>query len=60
MSPKSHTADSDTLCRIRQRDTGAIREITEAQWKKDSKALRAEGFIRVDDDDQPLPDEDEA
>jgi hypothetical protein len=51
--------DPDATCRIRQRDTGAVRVMPSAQWHKDEKTLRAQGFVPVDEDDQPLPDEDE-
>jgi hypothetical protein len=49
-------ADDEKPVRIRQRDTGGIREIAAEQWKKDGKALRAEGFVLVDENDQPLPE----
>jgi hypothetical protein len=59
MSPKSSAENpkpsaETAIVRIRQCDTGGIRELPEAQWRKDEKTLRAEGFIPVDANDQPL------
>ncbi len=43
---------------MRHRDTGAIRELSPAQWREARLALEAEGFMRVigpDDLDHPDP-----
>lgn len=54
---KPATAPMAEPVRIRQRDTGAIREIAPDVWLKDGDALRHQGYVRVNANDQPAPDE---
>jgi uncharacterized protein (UPF0276 family) len=57
-TPKADESEPTGGCRIRQRDTGAVRELTRAQWKKEKATLEKEGYVLVDTHDQPVADED--
>lgn len=42
---------------IRHRDTGGIRSVSAAEWQKDAKALRAEGYALCAEDGTPIAEE---
>jgi len=49
-SPAGQAPGQQRSHQILNPDTGETRTVTQEQWRENGKALKAEGFVRVDED----------
>lgn len=56
MPPMPDAPGQEKLHTIKNTATGETKEITQEEWRTNGKQLRAEGWVRVDDDGEPVPE----